>query len=240
MIKIPAKPISYSPTKRNLNNIKFIVIHYTAGNGDTAENEGRYFASGNTRSAGAHFFVGQDGTIVKSVNLSNAAWSVGGKKYADCAHTGGGKFYGNCTNINSVSIELCDNLYKDPSKKQIAAVKKLIKNIRKSCPNAKTVIRHFDVTGKSCPARMVDAEKWRKFLSDIGETTTAKNGTTTFKIKVIVDELNVRSGAGVTYKTVTKINKNEVYTITAEKNRWGKLKSGIGWINISSKYVKRI
>lgn len=33
------------------------------------------------------------------------------------------------------------------------------------------------------------------------------------------------------------IHKNEVYTIVAENNGWGKLKSGAGWINLS--YTKR-
>jgi 23S rRNA pseudouridine955/2504/2580 synthase len=34
-------------------------------------------------------------------------------------------------------------------------------------PNAKTIIRHFDVNGKYCPARMVDESKWKKFLKGI-------------------------------------------------------------------------
>jgi N-acetylmuramoyl-L-alanine amidase CwlA len=72
-------------------------------------------------------------------------------------------------NANSVSIELCDNLNKDPSSAQIKAVKKCIKYIRKYCPNATKVIRHFDVTGKHCPARMMDDKVWKKFLHDIGE-----------------------------------------------------------------------
>ena len=72
-----------------------------------------------------------------------------------------------CT--NSVSIELCDNLEKDPSKEQIKAVKELIGYIRKKCPNAKKVVRHFDVTGKHCPARMMTDKKWKSFLKKIGE-----------------------------------------------------------------------
>lgn len=173
MKKIYAKQQSYSKVKRNHKDVQYIVIHYTGVRGDTAENEAMYFAGGNTRSAGAHFFVGQDGDIVKSVNLCNTAWSVGGTKYPNCKQTGGGGFYGICTNSNSVSIELCDNLDKDPSDKQIKAVKKVIKYIRKYCPNAKTVVRHFDVTGKACPARMTKYTEWDKFLRRIGEVKNA-------------------------------------------------------------------
>lgn len=163
MKTIKANSISYG-NKRKLSSIKYIVIHYTANKGDTAENEGNYFKYVNTRQAGAHFFVGQDGEIVRSVPLKRIAWAVGGSKYPG---TKGGKYYGKCTNANSVSIELCDNLTKDPSEKQIAAVKETIAYIRKYCPNAKTIIRHYEVTGKLCPGRMVEEKKWTWFYGKI-------------------------------------------------------------------------
>lgn len=165
--KIPANSNAYG-NKRNKSDVKYIVIHYTAGKGDTAVNEGLYFKNGNKASAGAHFFVDQNGEVVKSVNMNRTAWSVGGSKYSDCYKTGGGKYYGIVTNSNSVSIELCDNLEKDPSKKQIESTKKLVKYIRKHCPNAKTIVRHFDVNGKHCPARMMDDRKWNAFKKKIG------------------------------------------------------------------------
>ena len=169
MKTIKAKPISYSATKRDKKNIRYIVIHYTSGANDTAENEGYYFARANTRAAGAHFFVDRAGTIVKSIDMNRTAWSVGGSKYNDCAKTGGGKLYGKVTNANSVSIELCAIADKWPSDKQIKAVVKLLKYIRKHCPNAKTVVRHFDVTGKHCPATMMAKTTWNRFLYEIGE-----------------------------------------------------------------------
>lgn len=161
--KIKAKSVSYSGIKRNKKSVKYIVIHYTAVNGDTAEGEGNYFKNVNTRAAGAHFFIDQKGTIVKSIDLNRTAWAVGGKKYSDCAKTGGGTKYGIVTNANSVSIELCDNLSRDPSEAQIKAVKRCIKYIQKRCPNATLIVRHFDVTGKHCPARMMDDQKWYIF-----------------------------------------------------------------------------
>lgn len=77
--------------------------------------------------------------------------------------------YGAITNANSISIELCDNASCDPSDVQKKAVKKVIKYIRKYCKNAKDVYRHYDVTGKRCPARMVNDNKWIAFLDSIGE-----------------------------------------------------------------------
>ena len=148
--KIPAKPISYG-SNRPLSNIQAIVIHYTAGNGDTAVNEGNYFARSNNRQAGAHYFVDQAGNIVESISMEKTAWSVGGAKYSDCTSTGGGKYYGRFNNSNTVSIELCDILKKQPSDKMIAATKWLISYIRSKCPNAKTLCYHHDINGKHCP-----------------------------------------------------------------------------------------
>lgn len=164
---IKAKQISYSKAKRSRDSVLFIVIHYTGVNSDTAEAEANYFAKGNTREAGAHFFIGQDGTIIKSIPMDHSAWSVGGKKYSDCKKTGGGKYYRKCTNSNSVSIELCAIADKDASPEQIKACKELVAYIRRYCKNAKTIIRHFDVNGKHCPARYMDPDKWSKLKKAI-------------------------------------------------------------------------
>lgn len=172
MKTIKAKPISYSPNPRNLKNVDAIVIHNSGNRNDTAENNAKYFATSNSRSAGAHYFIDQEGHIVKSIPLKYTAWAVGGDKYKDYKTTGGAKFYGIYGNNNTVSIELCDIVDKDPSPAMIKAVKKQIKSIRKYCPNAKKVIRHFDVNGKSCPARMSGKEnsaRWQEFLKAIGE-----------------------------------------------------------------------
>ena len=170
MYKRMAKSISYSPTKRNRKDVKYIVIHYTGNSNDTAKNNADYYATGNTRLAGAHFFVDKQGNIARSITLNRTAWAVGGGKYNDCKTTGGGGYYGKCTNFNSVSIELCSSTDKEPySKEQAAAVKRLIKYIRKYCPNANTVIRHFDVNGKHCPASMMNEKVWKKFKKAIGE-----------------------------------------------------------------------
>ena len=168
MKTIHAKPISYSSKARDKKGIKYIVIHYTGNRGDTALNNCRYFANGNTtRQAGAHFFVDRQGEYYKSIKMMYTAWAVGGDHRT--GRTGEARYYKKCTNFNSVSIELCDIVNKYPSKKQIEATKKVIKHIRKYCPNAKTVIRHFDVNGKFCPESMLSEKTWEKFLKDIGE-----------------------------------------------------------------------
>ena len=64
---------------------------------------------------------------------------------------------------------------------------------------------------------------------------------TGFKVKVIVNFLNIRKGpSSVKYGKVGTINGGGVYTIIKTEGNWGFLKSGAGWINISSKYCQRL
>ena len=153
---------------RQKKKIKYIVVHYTGIEGDTAKNNCNYFKNQKlNRYAGAHYFV-DDEEVCQSIPLNRVAYAVGSKTVD--RSNGGGTYYGKCTNENSVSIELCDAL-KKVSKKQTELCRKLVKKIRKKCPNATKVIRHWDVTGKNCPAPFVgkDNEDWKEFKKAISK-----------------------------------------------------------------------
>ena len=139
---------------RDISSIKYIVIHYTANDGDTDENNGKYFAN-NTVKASAHYFVDDD-SITQSVPDNYIAWSVGGNKYSNCAKTGGGKYYKRATNSNTLNIEICDDVKNGviyPSAKTIENTLELTrKKMKEYNIPVKNVIRHFDVNGKFCPA----------------------------------------------------------------------------------------
>lgn len=75
------------------------------------------------------------------------------------------------------------------------------------------------------------------------EVTEKKDGSDLpYRVKITALTLNVRAGAGTSYKANTSVKINEVYTIVEEKmngsTKWGKLKSGAGWISL--KYTKRV
>ena len=156
-----AKSISYG-NKRPLSNIKYIVIHYTSNEGDTAQNNLDYFANVNEKETGAHFFVDKKGKVGKSIAMNRTAWAVG-RDYRS-GRKGEAAYFGKCTNANSVSIELCDMCLKT-NWEQMYATRKLVKYIQSKCPNAKTIIRHWDVNGKNCPAPFTGSgnEKWTEF-----------------------------------------------------------------------------
>ena len=157
-----AKSLSYGKS-RDLKDIDFIVVHFTANANDTAKNNVDYFATGNKRNAGAHYFVGRDG-VAESIPANFVAWSVGDKQ---AKLNGGGSQMKVCFNSNSVSVELCD--FRTWNDKVANTAAEFITALRSDLLIKKeNIIRHYDVTGKLCPAPLVDEDMWNKFLNLIG------------------------------------------------------------------------
>ena len=69
-------------------------------------------------------------------------------------------------------------------------------------------------------------------------TTTSTSKKVNYKVKITTTSLNVRKDANASSAITTTVKKGQVFTIVEEKNGWGKLKSGAGWINLS--YTKKI
>lgn len=84
-------------------------------------------------------------------------------------------------------------------------------------------------------------EKWNLTQYDV-----KKNAEDSFKpylVKVSINDLNIRKGPGTNYARTGRFTGKGVFTIVAESDgkgatRWGKLKSGAGWISLD--YAKRI
>jgi uncharacterized protein YraI len=69
-------------------------------------------------------------------------------------------------------------------------------------------------------------------------TANPATSTLPYVVRITASSLNVRAGAGALYKINTVVHKNEAFTIVEEKNGWGRLKSGAGWISLS--YTKKV
>lgn len=74
-----------------------------------------------------------------------------------------------------------------------------------------------------------------KYLVNYTQTLTF----TPYKVQVTVSALNVRSGPGTMHMINKVIRDRGVYTIVEEKNGFGRLKSGDGWIFLNG-YTKRV
>lgn len=153
--------------ERRAEQIKYLVYHYTGNTGDRAVNNAKYYQN-TVVQASAHYFV-DDGEIYQSVEDLQTAWSVGGKKWADCPKTGGGTLYGVVTNGNSISIEMCgtarngQRMASEVTLERAAALGREL--MEKYHIPIERVVRHFDVTGKHCPAYMMESGAWEAFKS---------------------------------------------------------------------------
>ena len=156
-------PANYG-SKRDTWKNEYIVIHYTANDGDTAENNLQYFHN-NVVKASAHYFVDEK-EICSSVPVNYIAYHCGGSLQGSGGHT----FYKKCRNSNSIGIELCSRkdskgnyYFKEETMLNAAAlVRELMKEYNIPIDR---VIRHYDVTGKICPAPFISEKAWGNFKS---------------------------------------------------------------------------
>lgn len=134
----------------------WIVVHYV-GAVSTAENNVDYFFDKDRKSS-AHYFVDEK-EIWQCVDDSNIAWHVGGAK----------NYYNNCRNQNSIGVEMCckkneeGELYID--EQTVTNTIELVRYLMELYGiDLEHVVRHYDVTGKKCPAPFVDNEElWTDF-----------------------------------------------------------------------------
>lgn len=170
VVPVPCHPENCGG-RRKASQIQYLVFHYTGNDGDQAANNAFYYRD-NVVKASAHYFV-DDGQVYMSVEALRTAWAVGGKRWPDCPRTGGGSLYGVVTNANSISIELCDTrrdgqLMATEATLERAAELGRALMVRYSIP-IERVVRHFDVTGKHCPAYFMDAKVWEAFKARLTE-----------------------------------------------------------------------
>lgn len=151
-------------TIANNRKIEYIVIHYV-GAVSSAKANSEYFKS-TYRGASAHYFVDEN-SIYQVVEDKDVAWHCGASYYKDLR----------CRNSNSIGIEMCcfsNNGEIDVSEKVVERTIEVIKELMKkyNIP-VENVLRHYDVTGKSCPKPFVlNSNRWTGFLNKLKANNT--------------------------------------------------------------------
>lgn len=148
-------PNEYSRPQIAMEEVRGIVIHYTANPGTTAEQNRSYFESlkdSHETKASSHFVVGIDGEIVQCIPSSEISYAS------------------NDRNNDTISIECC-HLNKDGKFTQ-ETYDSLVHLTAWLCGKfnvpVENVIRHYDVTGKECPLYYVEHEDaWKQFKKDV-------------------------------------------------------------------------
>ena len=78
----------------------------------------------------------------------------------------------------------------------------------------------------------------KKYLEKYNDSLIAAPGFDEYVVMVTGDVVNVRAGAGTKYKVNTQVKQHQLYTIIDEKDGWGRLKNGSGWICLD--FTKKI
>lgn len=227
IIYVPCNPANYGGY-RPLSSIKYLVIHYTANKWDSASSNLRYFRD-NVVKASANYFVDSK-QIGVSVTDDVYAYHCGGGLQGPDGHS----FYKRCNNYNSIGIEICDDVNDGrvlPSTEALHNAQVLAAALMKlyNIP-IENVIRHWDVTGKLCPAYFVGDEKtetgrawldWKDELEEMAmkryKTIAEVPESTRPEIKELIDKGIIKGNGSKGLDMTYDMLRSAVFTLRAIK-----------------------
>lgn len=250
--------ITKNKTSPRNHAIDTITIHCIVGQW-TAKQGCNYFAT-TDRQCSANYVVGKDGSIGLSVDEKDRSWcssngtndnrAITIEVASDTTHP-----YAVTAKAYAALLDLVTDICKRNG------IKKLVwstnKNDRVNHRNGCNMTVHRDFANKACPGEYlysrhgeIAAEVNRRLQGasngggvvvtppaaekPTGGTTGAT--VTPYLVRVKIANLNIRKGPGTNYGATGYIRPG-IYTIVAESTgkgaaKWGKLKSGAGWISL--------
>lgn len=250
--------ITKNKTSPRNHVIDTITIHCIVGQW-TAKQGCDYFAT-TDRQCSANYVVGKDGSIGLSVDEKDRSWcssngtndnrAITIEVASDTTHP-----YAVTAKAYAALLDLVTDICKRNG------IKKLVwstnKNDRVNHRNGCNMTVHRDFANKACPGEYlysrhgeIAAEVNRRLQGasngggvvvtppaaekPTGGTTGAT--VTPYHVRVKITNLNIRKGPGTNYGSTGYIQPG-IYTIVAESTgkgaaKWGKLKSGAGWISL--------
>lgn len=222
----------YNPT----GIIDKIAIHHMAGN-LSIETCGKMFAKASAQ-VSSTYGIGSDGRIGQYALESQRPWTTSSREIdykavtIEVANDGGAPNWHVSDKAMASLIELVADICK----------RNKIKEIVFTGDKTGNLIMHKWFSATDCPGPYLGS-KFPYIASEVNKKLATK--TDTFKsyiVEVTSKTLYVRANAGTKYKINTIIKKGERYTIVDEKTvdglKWGKLKSGAGWISL--RHTKKV
>ena len=250
--------ITKNKTSPRNHAIDTITIHCIVGQW-TAKQGCDYFAT-TDRQCSANYVVGKDGSIGLSVDEKDRSWcssngtndnrAITIEVASDTTHP-----YAVTAKAYAALLDLVTDICKRNG------IKKLVwstnKNDRVNHRNGCNMTVHRDFANKACPGEYlysrhgeIAAEVNRRLQGAsngggvvvtppaAGKPTGGTTGATVtpYHVRVKITNLNIRKGPGTNYGATGYIRPG-IYTIVAESTgkgaaKWGKLKSGAGWISL--------
>lgn len=242
--------ISPNRTSPRNHKIDTITIHCYVGQvtAKTGCNGRRFTIYNPISGASCNYVVGYDGSIGLCVPESDRSWCSSNK----------------ANDHRAITIEVaCEPVH--PYKVTDAAMAALIELVADICRRNdikelkwrgdKTLIGQTDkqnmtvhrwFKNKACPGdylygkhSYIAAEVNKRLgNAQTADTPDPFAPALPYKVRITASSLNVRRLGSTKSEVVATVRRNEVYTITAECDGWGKLKSNVGWICLS--YTKRL
>lgn len=218
----------------SLKDVKAIVHHYTGVCGQTARGNAEYFGTlashANDPLLSIHFAV-DDTEVWSCVPMD--------KRAGHCDDAGIGQFKGVYMNENTIGIEVCP--HHTSGKKYPGAYEKgwyfsdtsiellkqldvyIINEIRKAGGQTPALVRHYDITGKHCPAPWLENEQqWENFKADVMNRVNLTMTAFSYcdsTVTVIADRIEVYKDASMMnvcgyYSVGTKVRAVQSYTLS--------------------------
>ena len=228
-VVVEANSSNYTQGRKGYKVCK-ITPHHMAGV-LSAEQCGRIFQA-KGRQASSNYGIGNDGKITCYVGEENRAWTSS-NSVNDCQaitievsnSSTGGEWP-----VSAAAWDSLVNLCVDICKRY---------NFRLIYDGTKngSLTRHNMFANTSCPGKYLQ-DRFPQLVKEVNEkldgnttpVTPTQNTSNSYLVKVTTDALNIRSGAGTNNSIVGCIRDKGTYTIVETQEKWGKLKSGAGWI----------
>lgn len=164
----------YTRPQLKMLDVRAIVLHYTATPKASAKNERDYFNGTcveQGRYASAHLFVDKKEALL-IMPLTEVAYHANDRSCKIPGLRASAHYYlGGNANLCTIGVEMCveadGTIHADTITRTIQVVIELCKMYKL---DAHDLLRHFDVTGKLCPAMWVDNPKsWNDFKLAVQE-----------------------------------------------------------------------
>lgn len=220
------------------HKIDTITIHCMAGN-MSVESCGALFAKA-SRKASSNYGIGSDGRIALYVDEENRSWATSSPSNdhravtIEVANNGGAPDWPVSSKAYAALLDLVTDICKRNGIKELKwkGDKTLVGNVEQQ---NMTVHRWF--AAKACPGNYL-YERHGAIADEVNRRLGAMPAAfKPYTVRVTITDLNIRQGPSTKYGRIGYISPG-VYTIVEEKDGWGKLKSGAGWISLV--YAKRL
>jgi len=199
---------NFNPKKRTSKQIKFIIFHYT---GMKNESNALKKLTDIQSEVSCHYFVKNDGEIIKMVPDLYIAWHAGESSWKNHKSL----------NQNSIGIEITnpgyEHGYKKFTKKQITALLRLSKFLIKEYKiRPKNILGHSDIAilRKKDPGEKFPWEYLSKNKIGIWHTLNKQDLTKNRKIKTNKIEENIF------FRNLFKIGYSKTYSKDSSKNKY--------------------